>query len=117
MTAPNKSLLKCWWAVWHYLPSFLLQNISYSRIFYLRITWFFTTCSTPLAPADFHIATRLLPVYDIFLLGNWPKTSSFWLLYQEHSSFANCAGELFKPSKDPASLLVCNEKRFFVFLW
>ena len=51
-------------------------------------------------------------MYDIFVPGNRPKTSSFWLHYQRHSSSANCARELFKPAKDSASLLVYNEKQF-----
>jgi len=34
-------------------------------------------------------------VYDIFIPGNWPKTSSFRLPYQCHSSSADCARELF----------------------
>ena len=42
------------------------------------------------------------------------KSSIFWLSYQYHSSSANCARELFKPSKDSASLRVCNEKKVFV---
>jgi len=42
------------------------------------------------------------------------KSSIFWLSYQSHSSSADCARELFKPSKDLASLLVCNEKNFLV---
>jgi len=46
------------------------------------------------------------PGYDIFGLCNRPKTSSCQLPHQRHSSSANCARELFKPSKDSASLLV-----------
>ena len=41
-----------------------------------------------------------------------PKTSSFWLLYQHHSS-TDCTRVLFKPLKDLASLLVCTRKKFF----
>jgi len=41
--------------------------------------------------------------------------SSFQLPYQQHSFYADCARELFKPSKDFASLLVCNEKNVFWF--
>jgi len=44
-------------------------------------------------------------VYDIFVPGNQPKTSSFWLPCQHPSSSADFARELFKPSKDSASLL------------
>jgi len=59
--------------------------------------------------------TCSVPGYNIFVLGNQPKTSSFQLPYQQHSSSADCARELFKPLKDSASLLVCNEKTFFGF--
>jgi len=34
--------------------------------------------------------------------------------WQLHNSPGNCAGELFKPSKDSPSLQVCNEKKFLV---
>jgi len=51
--------------------------------------------------------------YDIFIPRLQPKTSSFWLPYQRHSSSADCARELFKPSKDSASLLVCTRKTIF----
>jgi len=57
--------------------------------------------------------TRSVPGYDIFVVGNWPKTRNFRLPCQQQSSSADCAGELFKPSKDLASLRVCNEKRFW----
>jgi len=40
------------------------------------------------------------PGYDMFIPGNRPGTVSFLLSYQQHSSFANCTRELFKPSKD-----------------
>jgi len=43
-----------------------------------------------------------------------PKTSSFQLSYQRHNSSADCARELFKLSKDLASLLVCDEKKLLV---
>jgi len=33
------------------------------------------------------------------MLGNRGKTRVFWLIYQLHSSSANCARELFKPLK------------------
>jgi len=56
-----------------------------------------------------------MPGSDTFVLGNRPKTSSFWLLYQQHSFSVDCAKELFKPLKDSASLLVCNEKNVFGF--
>jgi len=44
------------------------------------------------------------------VLGNRGKTRVFRLTFQLHSSSADCARELFKPSKDSASLWVCNEK-------
>ena len=50
---------------------------------------------------------------DIFILWNWPKTSSFRLRYQHHSSAANCARELFKGSNGSASLVNCTLKKFF----
>jgi len=40
------------------------------------------------------------------------KPGVFRFSYQLHSSLADCAKELFKPSKDSASLQVCNEKKF-----
>jgi len=51
--------------------------------------------------------------YDIFLPGNPPKTS-FQLPNQQHSSSSDCTKELFKLSKDSASLHVCYEKQFLV---
>jgi len=65
---------------------------------------------------SFWDSTYLTPwelVYDIFIPGNRLKTSSLRLPYQRHSSFADCAKELFKPSKNLASLLVCDEKCIF----
>jgi len=35
--------------------------------------------------------------------------------YQQHNTSADCARELFKPSKDSARLLVCNEKNVIWF--
>jgi len=52
--------------------------------------------------------------YDIFVPRFRPKTSSFRLPYQRHSSSANCARELFKGSNGSASLLVCTQKNFLV---
>ena len=45
------------------------------------------------------------------------KPGIFQLTYQLHNSSADCAGELFKPSKskDLASLRVCNENKDFWF--
>jgi len=54
--------------------------------------------------------------YNISVLWNRPKTSSFQLPYQLHSSSADCAKELFKPSKDSANL-VCTRKKFFGFVF
>jgi len=51
--------------------------------------------------------------YNIFILGNRPKTSSCWLPYQRHSSSADCARELFKGLNESASLVVCTRRRFF----
>ena len=53
------------------------------------------------------------PVYKYTVPRFQPKTSSFRLPNQRHSSSADCARELFKPSKDLASLLVCTQKNFF----
>jgi len=53
------------------------------------------------------------PAYDIFVPRFRPKTSSFQLPYQRHSSSANCARELFKGSNRSASLLVCTRKKIF----
>ena len=43
------------------------------------------------------------------------KPGIFQLTYQLHNSSADCAGELFKPSKskDLAGLRVCNENKDF----
>ena len=57
--------------------------------------------------------TRWELVHDIFIPGNRPKTSSFRLPYQCHSSYADCARELFKGSNGSTRLLACNEKTFF----
>jgi len=56
-------------------------------------------------------------VYNIFIPRNWPKTSSFQLPYWRHSSSADCARELFKPSGDLAGLLVCIRKKVFAWGW
>ena len=59
--------------------------------------------------------THWLLVYKLIVLGNrGKKTGIFRLTYQLHSSSANCARELFKPSKDLASLQVRSEKNFLV---
>jgi len=61
-------------------------------------------------------------VYEYIVPRFRPKTSSFWLPYQRHSSSAKCTGELFKDSNGSASLLVCTRKKIFWlgvmdFLW
>ena len=53
------------------------------------------------------------PVYDIFVLWKWPKTSSFRLPYQCHNSSADCARELLKGSNELDSLLDYTRKKFF----
>ena len=52
--------------------------------------------------------------YNKSVLWNRPKTSSCLLPYQHHSSFADCARELFKGSNGSASHLVCTRKSFFL---
>ena len=44
-----------------------------------------------------------------------PKSSSSHVARQLHNSLGDYARELFKPSKDLASLQVCNEKNGFGF--
>jgi len=51
---------------------------------------------------------------NILYLEIWEKPRIFRLTYQSHGSSAHCTRELFKPSKDSASLPACNEKKFFV---
>jgi len=53
------------------------------------------------------------PAYDIFIPKFRPKSSSFRLPYQCHSSSADYARELFKGSNRSAILLVCTGKKFF----
>ena len=43
------------------------------------------------------------------------ESSIFQLSYQPHSSSTDCTRKLLQPSKDSASLLVCNEKIFSGF--
>jgi len=59
----------------------------------------------------FIIFTLWLLVYECIVLENWGKTRVFRLTYQAHSSSADCARELFKPSKYSANLEVRNEKK------
>ena len=67
-----------------------------------------TTSSTPLKLWELG--------YVIFVLWNWPKTSSCQLPYQRPSCSANCAKELFKGSNESASLLDCTQKNFWLGL-
>jgi len=62
------------------------------------------------------------PAYDIFVLQFQPKTSSFRLPYQCHSSSAYCTRDLFKGSNRSASLLAGTWNKIFWlgvadFLW
>jgi len=57
--------------------------------------------------------TLLWLVYEYIVPGFQPKTSSFWLPYQRHSSSVDCAKELFMGSNGSASLLVCTRKKNF----
>ena len=61
------------------------------------------------------ILTCSLLAYEYIVLGNRGETRVFRLTYQQHSSSASCTREQFKPSKDLASLQVCNEKNTFGF--
>jgi len=92
----------------------------------LKISWW---CINILKQTTFPLKRRTLtepitlwePVYKYIVPGFWPKLSSFRLPYQRHSS-SDCTLELFKPSKDSASLLVCTQKNVLVggcgyFVW
>jgi len=70
-------------------------------------------CTWNLVRSNIFRLTPWEPVYKYIIPGFRPKTSSFRLPYQRHSSSANCARELFKSSKDLASLLVCTWKNIF----
>jgi len=52
-------------------------------------------------------------VYEYFVPGFRPKTSSFPLPYQRHSSSADCARELFSGSNGSARLVDCTRKKIF----
>ena len=70
---------------------------------------------------SFHL-TLWRRVYEHIVPGFQPKTSSFPLPYQHHSSSADCAKELFMGSNRSASLRVCTRKKNFWsrianFLW
>jgi len=51
-------------------------------------------------------------VYEIFILRNHALNHYFYTTLQLHNSPVDCARQLFKPSKDAASLWACNEKKF-----
>jgi len=53
--------------------------------------------------------------YEYIIPGFQPKTSSFRLPHQHHSSSADCARELFKGSNRSDSLLVSTEKNVLVW--
>ena len=59
-------------------------------------------------------STLIRPFDEYIVPGFQPKTSSFWLPYKRHSSFADCAKDLFMGSKGSASLLVCTRKKNLV---
>jgi len=74
-----------------------------------------------LCEMDF-ILTLWEPAYEYIIPRFWPKSSSFWLPYQCHSSSTDCTRELFKRSNRSASLLVCTRKTMLSlgaaeFLW
>ena len=65
---------------------------------------------------SFQVLTPWELGYDMFILSSLiQQFCCFWLLHQQHSSSSECARELFKPSKDSASLWVCSENHFFGF--
>jgi len=69
---------------------------------------------------NYHIYLYIIPLtlwepaYKYIIPGFQPKTSSFRLPYQHHSSSAKCARELFKVSNGSTSLLDCTKKNFLV---
>jgi len=53
-------------------------------------------------------------VFSVVLTGvNSSLSAAVYACLQVHSSSADCVRELFTPSKDLASLRVCNEKFFW----
>ena len=78
----------------------------------LKHTYHLWSCGSK--EKNIYFLTPWEPIYEYIIPGFRPKTSSFRLPYQHHSSSADCARELFKPSKDSASLLVCTRKNFLV---
>jgi len=45
-----------------------------------------------------------------------PKSSSFYMFLHGNISTNDCDKELFQPSKDSASLCICNEKKFWFWV-
>jgi len=90
----------------------LVQKIDY-QIWILRHSVKFVTKWKIFVYYFMPYLTLWEPAYDVFVPRFWPKTSSFRLPYQRHSSSADCSRELFKVSKESASLLACTQKKFF----
>jgi len=90
-----------------------------STILALRLCWFTWFVVTGISCWKNMQCLTLWELLDEYVVpGIQPKTSSFQLLYQRHSSSADCARELFKGSNGSDSLLVCNGKNFFGWeLW
>jgi len=74
-------------------------------------------CSALLCNIDTRINT-LTAGLQIYIVPRFqPKTSRFRLLYQHHSSSADCTRELFKSWNRSASLLLCTWKNIFGWGW
>jgi len=103
----------------HQLIRILLLTFGFSELLVLSRNFQggendrFAPLRTPMGLPDRGVRGRLVTALDIFVPGNRPKTSSFRLPYQRHSSYADCARKLFKPPKDSASLLVPTRNNFF----
>jgi len=64
------------------------------------------------------VNTSRASIHTIYIPRFHPKTSSFWLPYQRHSSSADCTRELLNGSNGSASLLICTWKKVFGWgLW
>jgi len=92
----------------HIGQSLIIKTIALPNKFFIFLCFQYSKpCLTHWLP----VYEYIVPVYEYIVLGNREKkTGIFRLTYQPHSSSADCAKELFKPSKDSASLRVCNEK-------
>ena len=77
------------------------------------IFWVFEQPLASSGAPKWWFSTPWQPVYEYIVPGNWPKTSSCQLPYQLHSSYTDCATELFKPSNDSASSLLRTRKKCF----